>query len=101
MRLFVAVNFGERTRKSLITLRDDLRRKSRKGRFTLDENIHLTLIFLGECNATQANAAIAAMNNVTFEPFTIEIGNIGHFKRDGGDLWWGECRTNCVNGLIS
>jgi 2'-5' RNA ligase len=88
VRLFIAVNFSESTHKALITLRDGLRKKSQKGRFTLDDNIHLTLVFLGECDVKQTNAAITAMNDIVFAPFLIEINRIGCFQRNGGGLWW-------------
>ena len=88
MRLFIAINFNESTRNELIALRDNLKHNSTKGRFTLDENLHLTLIFLGECDSGQKDTAIAVMESVSFEPFFIEVDRIGRFKRNGSDLWW-------------
>ena len=88
MRLFIAINFSDTMRNELLAILDKLRSESKHGRFTEPENLHLTLAFLGECNNGQAAAAKDAMDTINFEPFQISIGNIGRFKRDGGDIWW-------------
>lgn len=48
MRLFIAINFSAETRKRFIALREELRSRSLRGSFTHDENLHLTLAFIGE-----------------------------------------------------
>jgi 2'-5' RNA ligase len=92
MRLFIAINFSTETREKLIALREELRTRSRRGNFSRDENLHLTLVFLGECGARQAADAKAAMDAVTYEPFDVAIERVGRFKRDGGDIWWAGLR---------
>ena len=88
MRLFIAINFNDSTRTRLLALRDELRFRSTRGNFSAPENLHLTLAFLGECDAKQTAAAKAAMDAVTFELFPVLIDRVGRFKRDGGDIWW-------------
>ena len=88
MRLFIAKNFNDKTLAQLISLRDELRSRSKRGNFSATENLHLTLAFLGECDAKRTTAAKAAMDEVNFEPFSISIERIGRFSRDGGDIWW-------------
>jgi 2'-5' RNA ligase len=90
MRLFIAVNFHNNTRSGLLALRDELRAKSRRGNFSLLENLHLTLAFLGECDQKQFAAAKTAMDAVKFEPFIVTIERIGNFR---GDLWWAGCKA--------
>lgn len=94
MRLFISINFTADTRSRLLSLRDELRSRSKQGNFSLPENLHLTLVFLGECSAKQTAAAKAAMNAVKFDPFEITIDRIGRFKRDGGDIWWAGIHGN-------
>jgi nitroreductase len=48
MRLFIAINFNTDTRNRLIALQEELRTKSQSGNFSRDENLHLTLAFIGE-----------------------------------------------------
>jgi len=88
MRLFIAINFNTETRSRLLALRDELRNDSAKGRFSASENLHLTLVFLGECDEKQAADAKSAMDAVGFEPFEINIASLGRFRRGGGDIWW-------------
>ena len=88
MRLFVAINFSEDTVIKLASLRDILRGSSKSGSFTLTENLHLTLAFIGECNGWQTASIKSVMDAICFEPFEICFDRIGRFKRDGGDIWW-------------
>ena len=94
MRLFIAINFNGDTRSHLLALRDELRSNARHGRFSAPETLHLTLAFLGECNAAQTAAAKAALNLLTFEPFAITIDSAGQFKRNGGDIWWAGVKSS-------
>ena len=89
MRLFIAVNFNRETNNSLLTLRDELRSGAEHGSFTLSDNLHITLAFLGECNAKQAFAAKTVMDSVSFKPFDILVERVGRFGgAEGEALWW-------------
>jgi len=56
--------------------------------------LHLTLAFLGECDARQTAAAKRAMSTVDFIPQDITIDCVGRFRRDGGDIWWAGVRES-------
>lgn len=86
MRLFIAVQFPQEVRLSLCHVIDRLREDSVQGNFTREENLHLTLAFLGEVQKPEA--VISAMNRVKAEPFPMELGGFGKFSRDGGDIYW-------------
>ena len=110
MRLFIAINFTNKTHLQLLVLCDELRLRSERGRFSLPENLHLTLTFLGECDEKQTSAVKSVINNIRFEPFYIEIDHIGRFKRNSGDTWWAgvrkdnallELQQNLTSGLRS
>jgi 2'-5' RNA ligase len=88
LRLFIAVNFNDETRTRLLSLRDELRTRSVRGNFSAQENLHLTLAFLGECNEKQAADIKAVMDTVRVKPFHAVIDKVGCFKRNGGDIWW-------------
>ena len=96
MRLFIAVNFTGKTRSQLLDLCDELRSKSECGRYSLPENLHLTLIFLGDCDAKQTAAVKTVIDAADFDLFEITIDCVGRFKRKGGDLWWAGVRENKV-----
>ena len=52
------------------------------GNFTPEENLHLTLAFIGDC--PNAEPALDALSSVNFTPFELSLEGIGCF----GDLWW-------------
>lgn len=99
MRLFVAVNFNTETCSRLDSLGRELRLRSRQGNFSVPENLHLTLAFLGECTTAQVASAQAALDGISYEPFPICIEGIGRFRRDGGDIWWAGVQHN--NNLLT
>jgi len=94
MRLFIAINFDDDVHSRLLDLRDEVRSCSERGSFVLDDNVHLTLVFLGECDSAQVEAAKSAMNGVVFESFDLYIDSLGRFKRDDGNLWWAGVRES-------
>lgn len=94
MRLFIAINFNNDTLSQLFALRDELQSKSERGRFSLPENLHLTLAFLGECDGKQTAAVKSVIDAVSFEPFDISVDSVGRFKRDSGDIWWAGLRES-------
>jgi 2'-5' RNA ligase len=98
MRLFIAINFNDNTRSRLIGLRDELRSRSRRGNFSASDNLHLTLAFLGECDAKRTDAAKSVLGSVNFAPFGIAIDRVGRFKRSNGnnrgDIWWAGVSEN-------
>jgi 2'-5' RNA ligase len=92
MRLFIAVNFNADTRRRLAGLRDELRFQSQSGNFSRDENLHLTLAFIGEVNPKKLNRIKAIMDTVDVAPFEAEIDRLGTFSR--GTLWWAGLRKD-------
>ena len=92
MRLFIAINFNEETLAQLVFMRDELRSRSKRGNFTLNDNLHLTLVFIGECSPKKLDKIKAILDTVTFEPFTATIERLGTFSR--GTLWWAGLRED-------
>ena len=66
MRLFIAINF------------------------TRPENLHLTLVFLGETPPGRVQEIQRVMDSATAEPFALQFEDIGKF----GDTWWVGIRQN-------
>lgn len=86
MRLFLAIQLEEEIKRPLSYAVDVLRTFARKGSFTRKENLHLTLVFLGE--TWQVEQAKQAMDQVAAQPFVLYFGGVGTFRRDGGDIYW-------------
>ncbi len=85
-RLFVAIRPPERIRERLLDLMEgvpDLR-------WQQEEQLHLTLRFIGEVERPLAEDVAAALELVRFDRFSIALSGVGKFeKRRHGALWAG------------
>jgi len=88
MRLFIAINFPDEVKAVIANIRNRLRESALHGRFTFVENLHLTLVFLGECDVRQTETVKVVMNETVFPKFTLTLEKVGYFKRVGGNTWW-------------
>jgi len=86
MRLFIAINFDDDTKNNILEVQDRLRDKGR-GNFTREENLHLTLAFLGEVPADRLDDVKQSMDAVTVRRMKLEFARVGCFSRDS-ELWW-------------
>lgn len=83
-RLFVAIRPPEAIRDLLIDAMDD----SPELRWVGDDNLHLTLRFIGEVERPQAEDVAATLGSVRFPAFSLQLAGVGHFAhRNGGALW--------------
>lgn len=100
MRLFIAINFNENVKKTLVTAIGGLKAGSLRGNFTKSENLHLTLVFIGE--TSRVEDITSAMDKIDKEPFEISMGGLGRFKRTGGDIYWiGVDKNNSLTGIYN
>src|SRR5436190_24018369 len=85
-RLFVAIRPPESIRDLLIDAMDD----SADFRWQDDEQLHLTLRFIGEVERPLAEDLADALGRVRTAPFSIRIKSVGRFdRRNSGALWAG------------
>ncbi len=82
MRLFIAVNLSDKMKDSLIRMQNALYARGVRGNYTPEENLHLTLAFIGEY--PDAQPVRDALESVRFAPFAIRLDGVGRFD----DLWW-------------
>ena len=85
-RLFVAIRPPEAVRDVLIDAMDATPELGWVG----DDNLHLTLRFIGEVERPLADDIAAALSRIRSERFELRIKGVGLFeKRSGGALWAG------------
>lgn len=93
MRLFLAIHFSGETQRQLLAARDALRAQG-QGLFPPDENLHLTLAFIGETDRVEV--AKRALQQVEASPFLLRFDRLGQF----GDLYWaGACESVALRAL--
>ena len=85
-RLFVAIRPPEPIRDLLIDAMND----SADFRWQDEEQLHLTLRFIGEVERPVADDLAAALTRIRAEPFELRMAGTGRFEqRSGGALWAG------------
>ena len=96
-RLFVAIRPPEAVRDPLIDTMEALE----GARWVDDENLHLTLRFIGEVERPVANELAAALAQIRWPPFELRIEGIGHFTRKGrtSALWARLAASEELEGL--
>ena len=82
MRLFIAICFDENMLDSLTEIQDDLMRCGVKGNYTVRENLHMTLAFIGETQ--EADAVREVMKSIPVERSRLSFSEYGNFK----DTMW-------------
>ncbi|MDR2785625.1 MAG: 2'-5' RNA ligase family protein [Treponema sp.] len=89
MRLFIAVNFDEELTGRIVEIQEKLRAAVVRGNFPRRDNLHLTLVFLGE---TGAGMVPAIRNIIAALPssgaFTLNFSRAGCFRHSGKELWY-------------
>jgi 2'-5' RNA ligase len=89
MRLFIAVNFDEELTGRILEIQERLRAAAARGNFSRRDNLHLTLVFLGETDAGMVPAIrdiIAALPSPG--AFTLNFSRAACFRHSGKELWY-------------
>ena len=89
MRIFIAIQFEEAFRQTLLDVQSALKACGIKGNYTKPENFHLTLAFIGEYRNPQN--ILDTLDDIEFAPFELSLNGIGRFETI---LWAGLCK-NC------
>ena len=95
-RLFVAIRPPEPTREQLLDLMEGVP----DVRWQHDEQLHLTLRFIGEVERPVAEDVATTLGHIRFERFSIGLSGVGKFeKRRHGALWAGLQPKDQLKGL--
>ena len=82
MRLFISINLDEELKDALMDVQDAMMEAGIWGNYTMPENMHLTLAFIGEYD--NPDKVLDIIDTIDFTPFDITLGGIGSFR----DLWY-------------
>ena len=84
MRLFTALCFDDEVKKALFSVENSAKEKA-EGNFTNPENLHLTLVYIGETERFEEIKS--ALDETEFPDFDYEIEGTGTFEK--GIFWAG------------
>ena len=82
MRLFIAINFSDEIKTTLLGAVRELKSQAISGNFTRPENLHLTLAFIGETDNVAAVRKV--LDNINESSFDMTVKGSGNF----GNLFW-------------
>ncbi len=87
IRLFVAIELPEDVRRRMAALAGGVP----SARWVAEDNLHLTLRFIGEVGEDRLDDITAALASVQGAPFSMNLSGVGHFasKRRVRTLWVG------------
>jgi 2'-5' RNA ligase len=88
MRLFISVNFDEDVKQKFLDIQEAIRSQASRGSFSLPENLHLTLAFLGETEERRLPAVSGIIGAIRGEPFELPFTRSGCFTHSRKELWW-------------
>ena len=95
MRLFIAILLSNEMKEALIETQNAMYDRGLRGNYSLEENLHLTLAFIGDF--PEAEPVLDALSTVTFTPFALTLEGIGRF----GDLWWAGLRDSAALNAVA
>lgn len=101
MRLFIAINFNKEIKDYLSEVQSIIKTSSLNGRYTLYDNFHLTLRFLGELDQSDIAPISELLDELSqiIHAFKIKIGDIHSFNRKGKHIVYVDVLEN-KNKLI-
>lgn len=90
MRLFAAIAFDDTTKRKIAGYCSELKEAGIKGNFTLENNLHLTLKFLGEVDNSKLLKVTDAIQKAanTVSHFDILSNEVGFFTSRGEKTVW-------------
>lgn len=88
MRLFIGIPFDDPTLENIITMQESCMHIMDKGVLTQREQLHMTLIFLGEVPPQQVPVIVTCMEKISLEAFTLTFNHLGTFRQQQGALLW-------------
>jgi 2'-5' RNA ligase len=95
-RLFVAVRPPQAILDQLV----DVSEQPSELNWVSEDNLHLTLRFIGEVERPLANDIAAALERIRSDAFELRLAGVGTFdRRRGGALWAGVSPKEPVAGL--
>ena len=96
-RLFIAIRPPEPVRDALVDAMEGIE----GARWVDEDNLHLTLRFVGAVERPVANDLAAALGRMEWPPFDLRIEGIGHFTRKGqaAALWARVAASEALEGL--
>lgn len=103
-RTFIAIELGKAVRDRLIGLQESLTASAAGVKWVEPENLHVTLLFLGEVDDRELPGVCRAVQEALSEhaEFTLSVEGVGCFPNPRGCAWCGSASArDCRKSLPS
>lgn len=103
MRIFTAIALSAPLKEYLSEIQRQIKPYAAKGNFTIPENLHLTLRFIGESTERESQAVLEAMKAtaIVANAFTLQTSKLGCFRKGNKlILWLGLEASHSLNMLF-
>jgi RNA 2',3'-cyclic 3'-phosphodiesterase len=89
-RVFISIEFQENIKNYLKEIQSQVLKESKKGNFTIIENFHLTLKFIGETKIDKLEEIKKSIENVASYQtrFNLYLDKLGEFKKGNTSVVW-------------
>jgi 2'-5' RNA ligase len=92
-RLFLAISLPEARRRELVNIQDELKRRlsPRAVKWVEEENLHITLVFLGETPFSRVTIIKDKLSEIEASSFSLRLSRLGFFpdERKPRVVWVG------------
>ncbi|CZQ91254.1 phosphoesterase hxtx [Trichococcus palustris] len=90
MRVFIGIELSEKMKNHLKTIQAEVKKGCESGKFTAEENFHLTLRFIGAVTGEQLDKIedILAASTAEQAPFMIKTSQLGAFPKKNKAVVW-------------
>lgn len=93
MRIFISIDLPENVKREIVKIQKEILNLDFDGKLTEEENLHLTLKFLGEVSEEKVEQVKEKLFQIKFDKFEAEMNSIGFFDNFNIILWLH--MTNC------
>lgn len=82
MRIFIALLFSDEIKDEIFDYLEEVEEIAESGNFSYFDNLHLTVIYIGETSAEKLTEIIAKIKEIKFHAFEYKTNRLDMFKRD-------------------
>lgn len=84
MRLFIAIQLSDEAKQQIENIKTAYRRQNIQGNYVPEENLHITLAFIGEYG--DPDGVLDLLEGISFQPFEISISEVCCSDK----AWWAD-----------
>jgi len=92
MRLFVSIEFDEKTKDNLMGVMENLKKCSRKGMFYERDDLRLNFLMIN--NISDIKPFQKFIDDLKRNSFSVKFTRIDRSRREGGDIYWTVAEKN-------